>query len=611
MTLPTYALEVAFGIDPRSDPASGDWVDITQYMKTASIKRGKSQELDAFDPGTMSLELDDPDRRFEPEYSESPYYPDVVPDTHIRLTVSYAATGFDVWRGYVDTWTPRWELPNAATVRCTDAFKYFSTRSFLDNPYSTEVLADSPIVYWDFNKDNAGEGTSLDRSGNGYQGTHVGAVSFEDVGSIGEDKAAFFSGPNLVTGPRISAGSGPAISGTGAFSVEFLWRYDGSDGAGGRLFYQYDGGTGFGVYINIFPVSSSGVVWLNIIEAAGGASLAGTVPINDGNWHHIVCLRETNGTFRIYTDGSLDTSSSPTVRSVVAREIQVGGVPGGGAIRGFIDEFALYHTALSSTRVAAHYAAHAAWDSDLSGARIERVLDYIDWPVGLRDIDTGNTTLQAVGEIVGQKVIEQMKKVEASEFGGLYMTGGGDVRWRERQALSESPYIDAQTVIGRGPGELPYVVIEPSYDDNLIRNEVRLSRDGGVEQVVTDEGSRYFERTYSRAGLQNQTDTELLGVASAILAKDKLPHLGAEVTLNPRGNDDLWPQVLGRELEDAVMVSRIPPETPFTPFTWDVSEWDDDTLWGSAVSKLMRILAINHAIARGFSWKTIWTVVPV
>jgi hypothetical protein len=87
---------------------------------------------------------------------------------------------------------------------------------------------------------------------------------------------------------------------------------------------------------------------------------------NDGKWHHVVATLDWPGGMRLYVDGQL-VVSNPNVRT--GRDFRGYWRVGGDQLSGYtgrpskdfftgdIDEVAVYDEALSSTRVAAHYAA--------------------------------------------------------------------------------------------------------------------------------------------------------------------------------------------------------------------------------------------------------------
>jgi hypothetical protein len=64
---------------------NGSPVDVTDYVRSVSIRRGRSRELDRFSTGTASIVFNNEDRRFDPLYSAGPYFGQILP--RLRVTV--------------------------------------------------------------------------------------------------------------------------------------------------------------------------------------------------------------------------------------------------------------------------------------------------------------------------------------------------------------------------------------------------------------------------------------------------------------------------------------------------------------------------------------------
>jgi len=52
---------------------NGAPVDVTAFVRSVSIRRGRSRELDRFSTGTATVVFNNEDRRFDPLYSAGPY----------------------------------------------------------------------------------------------------------------------------------------------------------------------------------------------------------------------------------------------------------------------------------------------------------------------------------------------------------------------------------------------------------------------------------------------------------------------------------------------------------------------------------------------------------
>jgi hypothetical protein len=133
----TITVECAFATAPFA--VTPTWTDISAYVRNIDLTQGgRATGLDQFAPGSLRLELDNSDRRFDPLYSSGAYYPNVLPRKKIRVRAVYSAVTYDLWCGYVDGWPTTGEPSNRlgiCTVSATDGFKMLS-RNRLPNDSS-------------------------------------------------------------------------------------------------------------------------------------------------------------------------------------------------------------------------------------------------------------------------------------------------------------------------------------------------------------------------------------------------------------------------------------------------------------------------------------------
>jgi hypothetical protein len=127
MAFPTFALEVAFATDPFA--VTPTWADVTAYLQRADTSRGRQFELDQVEAGTLKAVLDNADRRFEPQYASSPYYPNVEPVRKIRLSATIGGTPYYLFTGFVERWPVDWSQ-NASTVEVTATDGFEALNSF-------------------------------------------------------------------------------------------------------------------------------------------------------------------------------------------------------------------------------------------------------------------------------------------------------------------------------------------------------------------------------------------------------------------------------------------------------------------------------------------------
>lgn len=543
MAYPQVIVEVQF--------TAGVWTDISSYVYEVHTNRGRNSQLDRMEAGTCDLILNNKDRRFDPSNTSSPYYPNVVPVRPIRVRALWSASYYPRFQGFVEDWTPRWRGRHGEVeVRCVDAFEWLSLRK-LGNPFALEMMEDSPRAFWRLNE-NSGP-TAIDSSGNGYNGTYVGSPTFSQSDPItdGEDGAVQFP-----FNAYVDAGTGPAIVGTGAFTVELFFK-----ALGGAAAYNFFQQNPFGaIYsINIQMQADGDLVFWTERSGLDSTVVTSGVNFRDGNWHHLVCRRSAGGTMTIVVDKVERVSSALTIRDLSVGSIKFGGLSSDVPTTFVMDEVALYNTEVSKARTDAHYDATGAWGGQLSGTRVTSVLDMVNWSASDRAIDAGRSTLQSAPDLDAQSALEHLLDVAQTENGALYMTRDGKVKFRQRLNLSSTA---SYTFGDAGGAELPYVDVVPVYSKDLIRNHVQVTRKDGNTSSASDTTSiaAYLERFYSKSSIAN-TDTEAQNDALWTLAHYKDPILQFKELVVDPANDEaaLWPAVLTLELEDLLRLFRRPP----------------------------------------------------
>ena len=229
-------------------------------------------------------------------------------------------------------------------------------------------------------------------------------------------------------------------------------------------------------------------------------------------------------------------------------------------------------------------AAHTA-TSQATGARLNAVLSRaeVDWPVGLRVIDTGAQTLQADVVDQGRDVLEYLQLVSASEPGLLYMSKANQVTFQDRNSgasVGTVVFSDAGTAI-------PYVDISISYGTELLYNRVTITPLGLEPQTAeeTQSQNEYGIQSLDLSGLLIQTGaagtSDAQALANYLVAKYAEPDLRFErisVELAALGTAD-QAKVLGIEIADTVQVDFRPNNI------------------GTRISRNVQIIGIQHSVA--------------
>lgn len=217
-----------------------------------------------------------------------------------------------------------------------------------------------------------------------------------------------------------------------------------------------------------------------------------------------------------------------------------------------VDAFRLFNTA-NVTTVSGTSA------GQLSGTRVNKILDQVAFPASLRDIDAGDSTMQA-DPGTNRAALAAIQQVEDSEFGAFFMAADGKAKFLSRSSVTE--YADSPVYVFSDTGsDISYQGITTALDDTTVFNDITVTRVGGTPQQVTDSASidRYFIHSGARTNMLMQTDTEALNMAKMLLVSRKDTSVRVD-TLTLNLLDDTTParQVAGlsAELLDAIRVTK-------------------------------------------------------
>jgi len=155
---------------------------------------------------------------------------------------------------------------------------------------------------------------------------------------------------------------------------------------------------------------------------------------------------------------------------------------------------------------------------DLSGTRINQILNQISWPASMREIDAGQTTLQA-DPGTARTSLGAMQTVANSEYGAIYVGFDGSFVYKDRNTATKSIGGTPTVFADDGTG-IPYANAVWKLDDTLIFNSAQITRSGGTTQSASNTASidKYFIHSYNQQDLLMQTDAVALDYARAYVA---------------------------------------------------------------------------------------------
>ena len=564
---PSLSCRIAF--DSNALDPNPTWTDVSADMLKFSIRRGRQFELDRIEPGQAFVTLRNLDGAYWPDKTDSPHYPEVKPGKRLELATA--------------------SFPNL-------------------------IQADSPDGYWRL--DETG-GQAQDRSANGNHSTNVDAEEQGQPGLLAGNPAtqgayAFAGGAQTVEIP-----ADPAVAniwdGGGCLVFVASPRND-SDGSRSVVAKSS--------IWNLSVTQRSGDLFHLMMQVRFSGRLGlwrTTSPVVAADARNVISVHynsdSPNNDPTVYVNGTVAAVRREAPPSGVRLDdgqdsLRLGGSGVRQGYRGLLHDVAVFQTDPGAARAAA-WARTAAdpsqghwlftgfiesWDyrfldgalggqsapvveltvvdglknlrnvklddvdypQEQAGARIGRVLDALGWPAADRNLDPGQTSIQAVTDLTDETALSHLDKVLLSELGALFVDSRNAMTFQERYRRLRDPYDASQATYGDGFGTRSYVGIELEQTDQNVYNDVRINPKDGTEQTAVDEKSQtaYGRRTLTRSNLLMTRSTEAQDQASILLSRFKDPALRLRsISVRPqRDPTTLFPDVLGFDLSTRIKV---------------------------------------------------------
>lgn len=170
--MPSYRVEIGFESTVAlsdffilDDPTKGKldagnklsggsfFYDVTSYVQSITINRGKSRLIGNYTSGQASVEFNNNARTFDPTYTSSPFYTEIVPKRKIRIWMDNILT----FVGIVDDWNLNYSVSglSTATATASDAFAVLANRVLTEGSQTSQLsgarvnaVLDDPMVAW-------------------------------------------------------------------------------------------------------------------------------------------------------------------------------------------------------------------------------------------------------------------------------------------------------------------------------------------------------------------------------------------------------------------------------------------------------------------------------
>jgi hypothetical protein len=227
---------------------------------------------------------------------------------------------------------------------------------------------------------------------------------------------------------------------------------------------------------------------------------------------------------------------------------------------------------------------------DLSGTRINQILDEIDWPASQRDVDAGLTTLQA-DPGTNRTALQALQIATESEYGAIYVDADNNFVFQDRGVTAGSIGGTPTVFADDGTG-IDYFDATWILNDVLVFNKATITRVGGSPQVALNQASidKYFLHSYFLDNLLMETDAVALDYAQAYVASRQETSIRCDAIVL-----DLYTDNYNTGIIAALDLDFFDPITVLTTQPG-----------GSTIDKTLQIFGVRMAITPN-SWKTTFT----
>lgn len=565
----TFQCETPYGYNYSGGqlPEDDEWVDLqfTDRLRSFSWTRGKQDDLDAFEPSTATIELDDTDgyfaKRTVPIFTFG-----VWAERPIRIVAYDGSTAYPLWTGYIRTMDPvcNGDKPSLLRITAVDWVGWAAGIPIHDNSWDGAIAVTNPKLWWKGESSvkllsSPETGAVYDYSANANDGVATPNDGYfeEADGIVGSGNALrIYSGSPSVS----SVVSSFDLTSTDTWSVLVIWK----PGSGSTSYKLVSGEIG-GLLAWRIDVTGN-AVRARCFNSGGTANGSATIPntdmfVDSPDSYYAFVTFKTSATREIVVQANTidELAADGSVGSWAAVDSGFSSVLGGGGevqilgdtvdtIR--FDDLVVWDniTVAASdfdadngtnyTTFTGSAASMVALAEDISGRTVPA---NITWHTAGSDgvvyLPLASTLAEAVNH-VGDAIL-----------GATWAQRNGQVRLRDFEALADSTWADeydtpiAQFTDDPAASGSPQVIRVgrarkgPRID--RVVNEVDLSTPFGTGVRLRDEASQtiYGRRVFTKdvSGSQDR----LLLAAQDVLDRYASPPVEiSEVTVQPLANKD-------------------------------------------------------------------------
>ena len=575
MAYPTPIVEIAFTDGPYA--LSPTWTDVTPYVREMMIDRGVSDDWTLVADGLATVVLSNRDRRFDPFNASGPYWDNVnnrtnlLPRRQIRIRATYAATTYDVFRGFISGWPPEWTdagYDSTVTLSCFDALQLLGSSSLPADWSRDYILSLSPRHYYPCDEPiqpfTAGQ-TIKDYGSNPLNITTTANVSSSGELAAGLPSRSVQSTANYA---GTSATSTPIAATNFSVSTWCVLDDNSANTTNGVI------GT-YGWSIGFSQATGQYIVEIDDQPAGLTRTFTSSATFDSGTPRFVAfTFNVTSKALQLYVDGILQGTTATTAGAIIV--IIVEAVTIG---VGQFQQVCVYTSILTQAQIQNIYNYSIANFPETTSARFNRIIAETPFSASLTSVPASPAS--SVLDITNDAptVSSELAKVAESEYAPLFVNKAGTVTlYNQSQIRTQTKSITSQATYGAGGLPIgPEVQLQ--YDGDSMRNVANVQMSGGGVYIQSNSTS---VNTYAEAeqfvSTQVATLADAVDIANIVNGWGGIVYAKAsptQVVLSPSQN---WATTLGLELWERFTLSVQPPT-------------------GSAITTQMLATRISHSVS--------------
>lgn len=650
MPLDVVHVEVAWDTDPLTRPADVDWtrlgtVDPKIGVESLTTSRGVNIRTGDIETGEATARLSDVNGNLDPSNVLSEWAPNVLPRRRVRFVIDpgadpltwdgdplfwdadplfWDAVGETVlWTGFVNRLPIQWRRElQWTTLSAAGIFWLLAEVALPPSVLHAEVVGSGPVGYWPLTE-SAGSVADdvvgnldgvykrpVDKSGALVPWDQRDCVEFATVGTADP------VGQSVRIAPWTP---------TSEMSFAVWWRSPVPDSPA-----NLENATPIPVFtLSAGPIdATTGVIQMRVHPAQEGSSNGESVGVAESfglyatpgaagvafpdhalfdNAPHLLGFTLTDAdVWELFIDGieyasidaeswdPLSTTDFGTLIPTMTHLYWGWGIAAGYSHPAMTTPAVMGHGAawdrvLTGDEWAALYEAGIeAWGGDLTGARLNRILDYAGVDTDDRDIDTGTQTCGPT-TLDGGNVMDYVRKIAATEGGPAGETADGKIFLRDR--IGNAPAAVAIfTDDPDGDNGSAVAPLDPDYSLDRVINIARVTRETGATQEDTDASS---VTTYGPRTVQLDTLHQSAAGARATAAR---------LTIRNHNPRLVFPKVVADAIDTPAAVQI---DTDIGDATTVIAR---PPRGGDPINQTSIVERVEHSLSGRESWKTTFGV---